>query len=84
MTDSLYKNHLLGDDVYPHIPAQEGMVVKTARESTMGSDVCPLSGERLLLTWVVEVTCDCGILCSVRCSFSQDTWRRHLAFRMAL
>lgn len=37
----------------------------------------PLSSERLLLLWVFEVT-DLGILRSVLCSFSQDTWGLHL------
>lgn len=88
MADGLYKNHLLGDDIYPQSQptgrSHEGMVVERAREITMGSDVCLLSDERLLLTWVFEVTFDWGILCFVRRSVSQDTWQLPLDFRMAL
>lgn len=65
MADSLYKDHLLETSTHIFQPpgrSQEGMVIERTREITMRSDVCLLSCERALLTWVFEVTFDWGIL----------------------
>lgn len=77
------QNHLLGDDVYLCIPAHLKKPRGHDAEIIKGSGVCPLSSERLLLMWVFEGTFDRGILCSVRGSFSRDSWWPCLDFWVA-